>query len=155
MFRPIRLDHTNCLQVAIKTQSSICTLSYIYLIISFIICRSRGKVETSSLSLEILLQTLLSVGFSHQNWSQWLWVTSWRGQQKEWHVGTHDTCTGIGSHDKNVHIPLDKTGTKKQTMSVTLRNILFCPSMWTVNQNWTLPFSVNRYTREHFLAFFF
>eukprot|EP00001_Collodictyon_triciliatum_P170743 30278_5 len=32
------------------------TLSYIYLLISFIICRSRGDVETSSLSLEILLQ---------------------------------------------------------------------------------------------------
>jgi hypothetical protein len=40
---------------------SIPWLSYKNLLISFIICRSRGDTETSSFSLEILLQTLSQV----------------------------------------------------------------------------------------------
>ena len=39
-------------------------LSYKYLFISFIICRSRGDAETASFSLEIPLQTLKLPTFS-------------------------------------------------------------------------------------------
>ena len=39
-------------------------LSYKYMLISFIICRSRGDAETASFSLEIPLQTLKLPTFS-------------------------------------------------------------------------------------------
>ncbi len=41
-------------------------LSYTYMLISFIICRSRGDAETASFSLEILPQTLKSPTFSRK-----------------------------------------------------------------------------------------
>jgi hypothetical protein len=44
--------------IIIHSIHSIHTVSCIYLRISFIICRSRGDAKISSLSLEILLQTL-------------------------------------------------------------------------------------------------
>ena len=52
MFQPIRLDHTNCLQVAIKTHS-------------FIECRCDERLQTKTKELTRLTYTGLVVELEH------------------------------------------------------------------------------------------
>ncbi len=89
MFRPIRVDHTNCLQVAIKTHSFIITLvstqydsiklgppivrhkasevplysmnpSWLHLILALVPCRKQRRASTASLRNASLRETRVS-----------------------------------------------------------------------------------------------